>query len=124
MGRSRLTAVANQYLRMLMDQAYGRFVIISGLIAADFRLPVGELRSRNRSQRIAFVRHLTMFLCRKITGAPFKLIGAHFYRDHSTVIHAYRLIERRIQRDTAFRLFIKQLEARIIAVVFVTIPIG
>jgi chromosomal replication initiation ATPase DnaA len=124
MGRSRLTAVANQYVRMLMDQTDGRFVIISGLIAADFRLPAGDLGSRNREQRIAFVRQLARSLSPKITGAPFKLIGAHFHRDHSTVIHAYRLIESRIQRDTAFRLFIKQLEARIIALVFITIPIG
>jgi chromosomal replication initiator protein len=124
MGRSRLTAVADQYLRMLTDQTDARFVIISGLIAADFRLPAGDLQSRNREQRIVFVRQLAMFLSRKITAAPFKLIGAHFHRDHSTVIHAYRLIEQRIQRDTAFRLFIKQLEARIIAVVFMTIPIG
>jgi len=65
-----------------------------------------------------------MFLSRKITGAPFKSIAIRFDRDHSTVIHAYWLIERRIQRDTAFRLFIKQLEARIVAVVFMTIPIG
>jgi chromosomal replication initiation ATPase DnaA len=124
MGRSRFTAVADQYVRMLTDQTDGRLMIISGLSPTDFRLPVGDLRSRNREQRSPFVRQLAMFLSRKITCAPFKLIGAHFHRDHSTVIHAYRLIEQRIQRDTAFRLFIKQLEARIIAVVFMTIPIG
>jgi len=70
------------------------------------------------------VRQLAMFRSRKITGAPFKAIGAYFQRDHRTVIHAYWLIERRIQRDTVFRLFIKQLEAQIVAVVFMTIPIG
>jgi chromosomal replication initiation ATPase DnaA len=101
MGLGRLTAVANQYVRMQTDQTDGRLVIISGLIATDFRLPVADLQSRNREQRIAFVRQLTMFLSRKITGAPFKSIGAHFHRDHSTVIHAYWLIERCIQRDTA-----------------------
>ena len=54
-----------------------------------------------------------MFLCRKITGAPFELIGAHFNRDHSTVTHAYQLIERRMLRDAAFRLFIEKLEGQI-----------
>ena len=124
MDRKRLTAVANQYIGMLTDQTDGRLVVISGLIATDFRLPVADLQSRSREQRIAFVRQLAMFLSRKITGAPFKAIGAHFHRDHSTVIHAYWLIERRIQRDAAFRLFTRQLEARIVAVVFMTIPIG
>jgi chromosomal replication initiator protein len=123
MGRSRFTAMADQYVRMQTDQTE-RLVIISGLIATDFHLPVADLQSRIREQRIAFVRQLAMFLSRKITGAQFKLIGAHFHRDHSTVIHAYWLIEHRIQRDTAFRLFIRQLEARIVAVAFKTIPMG
>ena len=55
MGRSRLTAVADQCVRMLTDRTGERLVIISGLIAADFRLPAEDLRSREREQRIAFV---------------------------------------------------------------------
>jgi len=69
MSRSRSTAVADQYVRMQTDQTDGRLVIISGLIATDFRLPLADLQSRSREQRIAFVRQLAMFLARKITGA-------------------------------------------------------
>jgi chromosomal replication initiation ATPase DnaA len=61
-----------------------------------------------------------MYLCRKITGAPFENIGEHFSRDHSTVIHAYQLIERRMARDAAFRLFIMKLEGRISETVLTT----
>jgi chromosomal replication initiator protein len=86
---------------------------ISNQIAHDFRLRPPDLQSKSQEQRIVFVRQLTMFLCRKITGAPFKSIGEHFHRDHSTVIHGYRVIEERVRRDAAFRRFIERLEGRI-----------
>jgi chromosomal replication initiator protein len=86
-----------------------RLVAISSHIACDFRLHPRDLQSTCREQRIAFVRQLAMFLCRKITGAPFTSIGRYFHRHHSTVIHAYQLIERRVRRDVAFRLFIEKL---------------
>lgn len=91
----------------------GPFTRISNQIARDFRLQPPDLQSRSREQRIVFVRQLTMFLCRKITGAPFKSTGEHFHRDHSTVIHGYRIIEQRVRRDAAFRRFTEKLEGRI-----------
>ena len=97
-----------------------RFASISDHIARDFHLGSDRLQSRSREQRIAFARQLAMFLCRRITGAPFESIGAHFRRDHSTVIHAYRVIERRTERDTAFRLFIGRMEERILGTVQTT----
>jgi hypothetical protein len=45
-------------------------------------------------------------------GKPFAVIGTHFNRDYSTVIHECHLIEQRTQRDAAFRLFIEKLEGR------------
>jgi chromosomal replication initiator protein len=91
----------------------GRLGNVSDQVAREFRLRSNDLQSRSREQRIVFARQLAMHLCRKITGASFESIGENFNRDHSTVIHAYQLIERRIARDAAFRLFIAKLEGRI-----------
>jgi len=98
----------------------GRLTNVSDQVAREFRLRSGDLQSKSREQRIAFARQLAMYLCRKITGAPFENIGEHFNRDHSTVIHAYQLIERRMARDAAFRLFIMKLEGRISGTVLTT----
>jgi chromosomal replication initiator protein len=87
--------------------------VISDRVVRDFRLRSDDLQSRTREQRISFARQLAMFLCRKMTGAPFESIGEHFNRGHSTVIHAVNLIERRIRREAAFRLFIEKLEGQI-----------
>jgi chromosomal replication initiator protein len=41
-----------------------------------------------------------MYLCRELTDLSFPEIGKHFGgKDHSTVIHAFRQIEKRIQSD-------------------------
>jgi chromosomal replication initiator protein len=51
-----------------------------------------------------------MYLCRKMTDNSFPTIGEQFGRDHSTVIHAYNLIQRRITNDSAFRFSIEKIE--------------
>jgi len=98
----------------------GRLANVSDQVAREFRLNSGDLQSKSREQRIAFARQLAMHLCRKITGASFESIGEHFNRDHSTVIHAYQLFERRMARDAVFRLFIMKLEGRISGTVLTT----
>jgi len=54
-----------------------------------------------------------MYLLRRVSGASFPTIGEHFSRNHSTVIYAVALIERRMERDAAFRQFVEELEAQI-----------
>jgi chromosomal replication initiator protein len=51
-----------------------------------------------------------MYLCRKMTDSSFPAIGESFGRDHSTVIHAFNLIARRIANDSAFRFSIEKIE--------------
>jgi len=115
-GSSRpLVSAARPALTALMQMRIAtQLATISDQISHDFHLDLDILQSRSREQRIDFARLLAMFLCRKITGASFESIGAHFRRDHSTVIHAFRVIGQRTQRDAAFRLFVGRLEQRIL----------
>jgi chromosomal replication initiator protein len=69
-----------------------------------------DLKSKKRTQHIAFCRQVAMYLCRKLTDNSFPVIGEHFGRDHSTVIHAYNLIARRVGNDSAFRMSIEKIE--------------
>jgi len=97
-------------------QTAHRLTAISEVVAHRFHLSPHHLRARARDQRIVFCRQVAMHLCRRITGTSFILIGAYFGRDHSTCIYACSLIERRLQRDAAFRLFIEQLAGQITGV--------
>jgi chromosomal replication initiator protein len=83
---------------------------IQKTVSDFFHIRLADLKSKKRTQHIAFCRQVAMYLCRKLTDASFPTIGEHFGRDHSTVIHAYNLILRRVTSDPAFRLSIEKIE--------------
>lgn len=83
---------------------------IQKTVADFFHIRLPDLKSKKRTQHIAFCRQVAMYLCRKLTDNSFPVIGEHFGRDHSTVIHAYNLIARRVSNDSAFRMSIEKIE--------------
>jgi hypothetical protein len=113
-GSTQLTSLARAALAEIKRiQTARRLAAISELVAHRLHLSPHHLRMRARDQRTVFCRQVAMHLCRRITGTSYTLIGRYFGRDHSTCIHACRLIERRLQRDAAFRRFIEQLADQI-----------
>ena len=122
---SGLPLFANLAKRILTDlcrlRSVGSLNNIIDHVGRKFRMEPGTLRSRSKTQRIAFARQIAMFLGRKITGCSYPTIGEHFgRRDHSTVIYACNLIERRMA-DAAFRLAIEKIEREILASATTTI---
>lgn len=89
---------------------------IQRAVADFFHIRFTELKSKKRTQHIAFCRQVAMYLCRKLTTSSFPTIGEHFGRDHSTVIHAHNLISRRVAADSAFRLSIEKIERELKAI--------
>ncbi len=83
---------------------------IQKTVSDFFHIRLTDLKSKKRTQHIAFCRQVAMYLCRKLTDNSFPVIGEHFGRDHSTVIHAYNLIARRVSNDSAFRMSIEKIE--------------
>jgi chromosomal replication initiator protein len=83
---------------------------IQHIVADFFHIRLADLKSKRRTQHIAFCRQVAMYLCRKITDSSFPTIGESFSRDHSTVIHAFNLIQRRVTNDSAFRFSIEKIE--------------
>lgn len=84
---------------------------IQALVAAHFKVAVGDLKSAKRYRTIAEPRQIAMYLCKKYLKASFPEIGHHFGgKDHSTVIHAVRKIEKGIGENPAMHESILQLE--------------
>jgi chromosomal replication initiator protein len=84
--------------------------MIQKTVSDFFHIRLADLKSKKRTQHIAFCRQVAMYLCRKLTSSSFPVIGEAFGRDHSTVIHAFNLIQRRVTNDSAFRLSIEKIE--------------
>jgi chromosomal replication initiator protein len=84
---------------------------IQKTICSHFNLRIADLKSKRRSKNIALPRQLAMYLCRKYTSTSFPTIGTMFGgRDHSTVIHASRSIEKKIKEDPSMKATVDRIE--------------
>lgn len=73
---------------------HGRAVLIKELVAAHFGLTPKALNQTTREGRIAWPRHLAMYLIRKHTGLTMIDVGRMFGRDHTLVSHACMKLSR------------------------------
>jgi len=86
--------------RALFDQFDGRparLLRVSDILEAvsdHFGVRLPDLVGRKRSRSISRPRQIAMYLARKLTPLSLEEIGVHFGgRDHSTVLHAERVID-------------------------------
>ncbi len=79
-------------------------------VAGHFNLSLNLLIGKGRKQEVTAARHIAMFLSKRLTKNPLKMIGLHFgNRDHSTVIHAVRTVEKKCKNDPAFARIVEDL---------------
>ena len=66
-------------------------------VAEEYGVSAIDLESDRRAHAVAHPRQAAMWLCRRLTGRSLPEIGRHFGgRDHTTVMHACRAVERRL----------------------------
>jgi chromosomal replication initiator protein len=68
---------------------------IQQAVSAVLGVPREELLSKRRTPRVTRARQLAMFLARDLTSLSLAQIAREFDRDHSTVLHALKVIEQR-----------------------------
>jgi chromosomal replication initiator protein len=69
-------------------------------VAEHFQIKVNDLKSSKRLKSIVFPRQVAMYICRNLTNLSYPEIGAKFGgKDHSTIIHAIKKIEKNMQDD-------------------------
>ncbi len=87
---------------------------IQQAVADHFGIAPELLIGKTRKQEIALARQVAMYLAKRLTQNPLKVIGLHFgNRDHTTVIHAVQTIERKCLDDTNLANMIEVLSATI-----------
>ena len=65
-----------------------------------FKIKKEEFFTKKRTQNIAYPRQIAMYLCREMADFSYPRIGEFFGgRDHTTVIHAYEKIVKKIKED-------------------------
>jgi hypothetical protein len=63
-------------------------------------ISVSLIRGERRTKKIVYCRHLISFLSSELTGRSLVIIGSALgNRDHTTILHGIRKIERRLKTD-------------------------
>ncbi|MCG8408489.1 MAG: chromosomal replication initiator protein DnaA [Phycisphaerales bacterium] len=84
---------------------------ITDLVTNRFGVKLSDLTGRRRSRSIALPRQVCMYLARQLTHHSLEEIGGFFGgRDHTTVLHANKLISNRKETDTGFRSRLEEIE--------------
>ena len=87
---------------------------IQKAVAEHFQVKVPDLRSKRRTKTLVYPRHIAMYLCREIPKISFPEIGRVFGgKDHSTVIHACKMVEKMKENDKGLRSLIDSLTKKL-----------
>jgi len=116
-GREITMDLAKEALRDLVHEPHRTITIqdISDAVLERFNARLSDLQSKRRAQSVALPRQISMYLARHLTNHSLEEIGAFFGgRDHTTVLHAERKMQRTIQHDPAFRGLVETIERQIL----------
>lgn len=85
--------------------------LIQKSVADHFGLKVADLKSEKRLKAFVQARQIAVWLCRDLTSASYPDIGARFGgKDHSTVIHAAKKIDKLQSEDPNLAKTIEELK--------------
>ena len=85
---------------------------IQNVVSNYFNIPLSDMLSQRRSRPLARPRQIAMFLAKKMTTRSLPEIGRRFAnRDHTTVIHAVKTINRLSDQDDEMKKNINQIKS-------------
>jgi chromosomal replication initiator protein len=88
---------------------------IAQRVSRYFQVEPRQLQARSRSRQTLLPRQVGMYLARQLTGLSLQQIGAYFGgRDHSTVLHACRKVEKALTHDVHLSGAVRQLHADLV----------
>jgi chromosomal replication initiator protein len=84
----------------LVAKRYPKVADIQASVSQFFNIPLLEMKSARRSREYARPRQIAMYLAKQVTPKSYPEIGRLFgNRDHTTVMHACRQIEKLRRED-------------------------
>ncbi|MFL6520702.1 MAG: chromosomal replication initiator protein DnaA [Chthoniobacterales bacterium] len=106
-GKALTNEVVEHLLKDILQEEARHSVTIEQIqrrVAEHFDVRLADMTSKRRPANIAFPRQIAMYLARELTKASLNEIGDAFGgRDHGTVLHACKLVKRRMQEQDNIR---------------------
>ncbi|MBI5286299.1 MAG: chromosomal replication initiator protein DnaA [Deltaproteobacteria bacterium] len=113
-GKEITLAMAKDALKHLVKDGYKKVISVEDVqkaVANYFNIKVSDLKSKRRLKTVTFPRQVAMYLARECTNASFPEIGTTFGgKDHSTVIHAHKKIDKSIVENLDLKKAIRSIK--------------
>jgi chromosomal replication initiator protein len=93
-------------LREMLQQAPRDKISVEQIlksVAAIFQVRVSDLRGNTRTKDIVLPRQVAMYLAKEMINESLMMLGAFFGKTHSTILHAWKCIEKKIASDENLR---------------------
>ncbi len=72
---------------------------VAVIVAEDYGTSLAQMRGASRRSEDVRPRQVAMFLARRLTGQSLPAIGRYFNKDHTTVMHAVRVVTEEASQD-------------------------
>ena len=106
-GRVITQDMLENLLRDIFQEQARKVVTIEQIqrkVAEQYDIRLADMTSKRRPANVAFPRQVAMYLARELTASSLSDIGDAFGgRDHGTVIHANKLIKKKMAEDDRVR---------------------
>ncbi len=106
-GKELTQEVVEHLLKDILQEEARHSVTIEQIqrrVAEHFDVRLADMTSKRRPANIAFPRQVAMYLARELTKASLNEIGDAFGgRDHGTVLHACKLVKKRMHEQDTLR---------------------
>ena len=100
------------------EEGYATTEMIINVVSDHFRLNVGDILSKSKNPESTKARKIIMYLCRNMTNKSAENIGKDIGgRDHTTVLHSSKMIDKEMQTDENLRNTIEMLKREVLKIV-------
>jgi chromosomal replication initiator protein len=117
-GNAISLVMAQEVLKdIIVDKAKDITVeMIQKHIADHFKLKIADLKSDKRLKALVVPRQFAIYLCRILTKCSYPEIGEKFGgKDHSTIIHSFKKIEKLITQNMEVKNTIETLKRNLLS---------
>lgn len=111
-------AMAQEVLKDILVEKRRELTVeeIQKLVANHYSIKLSDLKSAKRMKALVLPRQIAMYLSRQLTSCSYPEIGERFGgKDHSTIIHAIKKIEKNMEEDYQLRSVINNLKKELSA---------
>jgi len=106
-------AMAKEILKDILVEKNKEITVeeIQKNVSNHFNIKISDLKSPKRLKALVIPRQIAMYISRQLTSCSYPEIGEKFGgKDHSTIIHAIKKIEKQIESDFQLRSIINSIK--------------